>query len=202
MGHHFIYESSRTFAGVSHENKFIVVRRDFFDTDMELIRNLITKEKGISAGLDSALFAANLMLYPSGYITTNEALKNHKEAYLFEKAVHSIFINKFPAKYATFNTNELTSFKLNAENIISIISIFLTSGANIVCELIAQETTIRLAKKPSLVSSYFTSDKSGATIYAFPVRDAKRIELSPDKLSFFNKTEVFMTLTRDHCYFH
>ncbi len=132
----------------------------------------------------------------------NEALKNHREAYLFQKATHSIFINKFSAKYATFSTTELTDFKLNAENIISIISIFLTSGANMVCELIAQETTIRLAKKPSLLSSYFTLDKSGATIYAFPVRDVKKIELSPDKLSFFNKTEAFMTLTRDRCYFY
>ncbi|CAN1557966.1 hypothetical protein MCEMAEM4_02517 [Burkholderiaceae bacterium] len=201
MGHFFVYQYTQAFAGVNHGGEFIVVRRDLFDPAMESIRNIVSSRNSGKNAVDLLHNIANKMLYPQGYISSFEAIKDHKEAHEFEKATHTIFQKEFFEKYANFSTKDIAELKLNEELICSVIRIFLTNTSHLTFELIGGGSIVRIAKKPSAISSFFSTAKTGETIYAFPVKDVTNIECSPEQIKFFKRTDNFMTLTRQRCYF-
>jgi hypothetical protein len=201
MGHFFVYHYTQVFAGVNHGGEFIVVRRDLFDPAMESIRDSVSNRDKGKSDLDQALAIANRMMYPQGYISSFESIKDYKEAHEFQKATHSIFQNEFFEKYAHFSTKDIPGLKLNEELICAVIGIFLTNTSHLTFELISSGSIIRIAKKPSAISSFFSTAKTGDTIYAFPVKEVTNIECSPEQIKFFKRSDNFMTLTRQRCYF-
>ncbi len=202
MGHFFVYYFKQPIAGVNHGGEFIVVRRDLFDPTMESIRNSLSNRDKGKSDLNQAIGIANRMIYPQGYISSFESIKDHKEAHEFQKAAHAIFQNEFFEKYANFSTKDIAELKLNEDLICAVIGIFLTNTSHLTFEIIGDGSIIRIAKKPSAISSLFSTAKTGETIYAFPVKNVTHIECSPKQIKFFKRNDNFMTLTRQRCYFN
>jgi hypothetical protein len=201
MGHFFIYDDSSQFVGVNHGGEVIIARRDLFDPAIDLIRNSITKGDADQTGANLLNDIFNNMSYPSGYISALEAIKDHKKAYQREKASYEQFKNEFLRQYAHFHTSDMEDRKINLKSILSLIKIFLTNTSSMTCEALNAETTIRIAKKPSKVLSFFSENKTGDTIYAFSTKSVTDIECAPGKIKFFKGNSNFFTLTKDRCYF-
>lgn len=208
MGHFFVYNGSTEVMGVNHGGSLLVVRRDKTEPAVQLIRKAIQRAGPRIEGIQEALQPFRELMYPSEYISALEGATKYKEFYEIEKRTYAVFKDEFYESYVNFRASEVKK-RIDADLVEAILAIFLHDSDKLTYEFQLSGKVLRIAEKPSVVSRLFSNTKSGDTLHSCLVHEISEIEVSQDKVRFFNghydgddeyENSNFMTLTRDRCY--
>jgi hypothetical protein len=186
MGHFFVYSNSDKVMGIKNGGSMLVARRDKLGPIYQEVSSTLARNN-------------SLLFYPSNYISQIEALRNHKSDYGHEKQIYELIRPKLYESYVNFRTKELSP-KTTPDLIDSVLKIFFSIGSQLTHEFIADGQVLRIAEKPSSMSTFFTGKNIGATMGSCSLKKIKDIKVTEKQIMFFNGEDNFMSVTRDRCY--
>lgn len=196
MGHFFIYDGSDHFAGVNFKGNFLVVRRDLFDQIKDEAMGLASKTE-TSKGTELMSNIAKRMQYPSSYISETQANNKYNYAYKFEKKTYDLFSNLITKEVLNFNSKNIPEFKINFNDLSSLIRIFLTNNVTFDFEIIPNTTIIKIFKKQNVFSKLFLYKDNGSSTIAFDTKNVKSFDCSPEQIKIHTKDNLTYILRRN-----
>jgi hypothetical protein len=196
MGHFFIYDGSVHFTGVNFKGNFLVARRDLFDQIKDDAMGLASKTEA-SKGTELMSNLAKRMQYPNSYISEAQAKNKYNYAYNFEKKTYDFFSNLITKEVLNFNSKDIPEFKINFNDLSSVIGIFLTNNEKFDFEIIPNTTIIKIFKKQGVFSKLFLHKDNESSTIAFDTKNVKNFDCSPEEIKIHTKDNLTYTLRRN-----